>query len=304
MDQLLLTYLNQLLASPFLDAVALTLSSWGLALCPALAMALLLSRQWRRAAAAMLAAQAWALAACLAFQYTILRTRPDGVRLIFPAPNFPSYPSGHAAIAFATVVVLLLVERRWWLGLPLLVMAALISLSRVYLGFHYPSDIAAGALLGAAIGAASYGLLASRERRGAAWRWLLWPQLALVALATQIAYLNLLPRWLRAWPNYDKVLHFLLFGLVVFWLQQWLAGRRFARVGGLPVAVLVPFAAAAIDEFAQRLSPVRTFDLLDLASDLAGMVVFFGLSVAVMERTGQERARPAVLSSQPPTLKP
>lgn len=144
-------------------------------------------------------------------------------------------------------------------------------------------------MLGAAFGAASYGLLASGARGPAAWRWLLWPQVGLILIASQIAYLGLLPGWLRAVPGYDKALHFLLFGLAAFWLHAWLAGRRWAWVGRLPVAVLLPFALAAADEFAQRLSPVRTFDLLDLASDLAGMVVFFGLAAGVMRLAQHDR---------------
>jgi len=296
MDQYLLTLLNRTLAGPILDVVALALSTGGLALCPAVAAALLLSPERRRTGVVMLAAQGAALAACLAFQYAIQRPRPAGVRLILAAPNFPSYPSGHAAIAFAAAVVLALAFRRWRVAVPALTAAALISLSRVYLGFHYPSDVAGGAVLGAAAGAAAYGLLASGAKGPAAWRWLLWPQVGLVVLASQIAYLGLLPGWLRAVPGYDKVLHFLLFGLVVFWLHAWLAGWRRAWVAGLPVAVLLPLALATADEFAQRGSPVRTFDLWDLAADLAGMVAFFALALVFAkraERAGEPRLQGA-----------
>lgn len=115
------------MANPILDAVAVALSTFGLALCPALGVALLLKRERRRAGAALLAA----LAACLVFQYAILRPRPAGVRLILAAPNFPSYPSGHAAMAFAAAVVLVLAFRRSWLALLALGAAALIGLSRM-----------------------------------------------------------------------------------------------------------------------------------------------------------------------------
>jgi undecaprenyl-diphosphatase len=37
--------------------------------------------------------------------------------------------------------------------------AALVALSRVVLGLHYPSDVVAGALLGAAVAALSFALL-------------------------------------------------------------------------------------------------------------------------------------------------
>jgi undecaprenyl-diphosphatase len=77
-------------------------------------------------------------------------------------PHDPSMPSGHAMNAFAGAVLLAAaVPRARW---PLLMLAALIALSRVYLGVHFPSDVIAGALLGSAIGAAAAWLLARTER--------------------------------------------------------------------------------------------------------------------------------------------
>ncbi len=68
-------------------------------------------------------------------------------------PASSSFPSGHAATAFAAAVAVALVYPR--LGRPLLVLAAVVAISRVYLGVHYVLDVAAGALLGIAVGIAA-----------------------------------------------------------------------------------------------------------------------------------------------------
>jgi undecaprenyl-diphosphatase len=58
------------------------------------------------------------------------------------------FPSDHASGAFAIAVALLLRHRP--AGLVALAMAVAISIGRVMVGVHYPSDVAAGALLGTA----------------------------------------------------------------------------------------------------------------------------------------------------------
>jgi undecaprenyl-diphosphatase len=60
-----------------------------------------------------------------------------------------SFPSGHTlhAVSFTTLAVDSFPELAWLL-VPF---AALIAASRVVLGLHYPSDVAAGALIGAAL---------------------------------------------------------------------------------------------------------------------------------------------------------
>ncbi len=64
--------------------------------------------------------------------------------------RFNSFPSGHTAVSFALAYVLSRHYRRAW---PVFYgIASLIALSRVYLGSHYPTDIAAGALTGIAAG--------------------------------------------------------------------------------------------------------------------------------------------------------
>ncbi|HSW54401.1 MAG TPA: phosphatase PAP2 family protein [Ignavibacteriaceae bacterium] len=61
-----------------------------------------------------------------------------------------SFPSNHALNNFAAAVFLLrLFPNYKWI---FLIVAILISISRIYLGVHYPSDVIGGALIGAAFG--------------------------------------------------------------------------------------------------------------------------------------------------------
>ncbi len=86
-----------------------------------------------------------------------LRPRPYQSLLQVQAGAAPldtfSFPSGHTLHAVAFTLVAL----EYWPGLaPLLVTFTLLTAaSRVALGLHYPSDVLAGAALGAGLGAAS-----------------------------------------------------------------------------------------------------------------------------------------------------
>jgi undecaprenyl-diphosphatase len=74
-----------------------------------------------------------------------------------------AFPSGHASTSFAGATVLALALPR--LAVAFYALAALVSLSRVYVGVHYPLDIVAGALLGLAVGLAVWYVVVRRRRR-------------------------------------------------------------------------------------------------------------------------------------------
>jgi len=73
---------------------------------------------------------------------------PGGTVLLAHRSTDPSFPSDHATAAFAIAFAVLFFSRP--LGAVFLVAATAIGASRVLLGLHYPSDVAAGAVIGLA----------------------------------------------------------------------------------------------------------------------------------------------------------
>jgi undecaprenyl-diphosphatase len=60
-----------------------------------------------------------------------------------------SFPSAHTSLAFATATSLSLEYKKWYVTVPSFAWAAGVGYSRLYQGEHYPSDVLAGAVLGA-----------------------------------------------------------------------------------------------------------------------------------------------------------
>lgn len=60
-----------------------------------------------------------------------------------------SFPSGHTSMAFSTATMLSLQYPKWYVIAPSFLYAGAVGYSRMYLGRHYPSDVFAGAVVGA-----------------------------------------------------------------------------------------------------------------------------------------------------------
>ena len=105
--------------------------------------------RWRRAVVAVGATYAVNTAIKALFR----RRRPAQADLpaLIATPTGLSFPSAHASTSFAAARA----YGRLLPAAPLYATAAAMACSRVYLGVHYPSDVAAGALLGLAIGSAA-----------------------------------------------------------------------------------------------------------------------------------------------------
>ena len=94
-----------------------------------------------------------------AVKYTFKRKRPfDASPLVIKASGGggPSFPSGHTSEAFSAATSLSIAYPKWYVIAPAFVWASTVGYSRMYLGVHYPSDVLAGAIVGAGSAFLSY----------------------------------------------------------------------------------------------------------------------------------------------------
>lgn len=99
-----------------------------------------------------------------AIRFFFPRARPFDALHLAPAQTLftdaaSSFPSGHATFFFALATVVYLYNKRW--GIWFFITTTIIVFARVAAGVHYPSDIAAGAIIG--IGSAYISYLGVRR---------------------------------------------------------------------------------------------------------------------------------------------
>jgi len=111
------------------------------------------------------------------------------------------------------------------------------------------------------------------------WVFAFWVYLGILMTISMSAYLQIIPTELSKFPYYDTILHFLLLGIAAYLshlaLNKWKI--RLLNIS-LPVAAIMVIFFCLLDEVIQLFTPWRSFDLMDLAADLCGIVLFTWLA--------------------------
>ena len=132
-----------------------------------LCVVLLILPRTRKSGAILMAALLVDLVVCNGILKPLVhRIRPfdvkTGIELLVKQPTDYSFPSGHTAASFTSVMALYLAgEKKLWISA--LVLAVLIAFSRLYLYVHYPTDVLGGMIIGVISGALGHWLVQKAE---------------------------------------------------------------------------------------------------------------------------------------------
>lgn len=116
-----------------------------------------------------------------------------------------------------------------------------------------------------------------------------------VAMASGLAYLSLLPPLFTHTPGFDKAMHFLGYGTIALTLDLVLEGRSVARRGRVPLALPLVALLATVEEGLQTFSPVRSCSAWDLAANLLGILLLGSCGAplrGLLQRRAETQAAP------------
>lgn len=117
----------------------------------ALSIALMIPKKTRKVGvASLLSVLLGVLITNVILKTLVARTRPfdlvDAIVPLIAKPRDFSFPSGHTCVSFASALILYRMLPKKY-GVPAVILAALVGLSRLYVGVHYPTDVAGGFLV-------------------------------------------------------------------------------------------------------------------------------------------------------------
>lgn len=136
----------------------------------ALALLLLVFRQSRKGGAAALTGMLLGLLVTnVTIKPLVARARPwvvmEGFTALVAEHDPNSFPSGHSCSAFAFAAAVCMTLPWRWARVTALIAAAVMALSRLYVGVHFPSDVLVGTLIGTLCGLAGAWLVNQAEQR-------------------------------------------------------------------------------------------------------------------------------------------
>ncbi len=164
LDTRLFLFFNHDIANRMFDVFFVTITNGRFWVIPGVAAALLFIFFKRRTALVVIALSLLTVSVSDPVCNRIIkpvfhRQRPCNDNVMVPGGRFllgrktsDSFPSSHAMNMFAQAMLFTLLYRRKRVGITAFAFAATIGFSRIYVGVHYPFDVAAGAIFGILVG--------------------------------------------------------------------------------------------------------------------------------------------------------
>jgi len=147
-------YLRNPVLTPIMKVIT-TLGDAGILWILAAILCLCIARTRKAGATILLALLFSLIVNNVILKNAVARIRPyevvDGLECLMGKAMDFSFPSGHSGSSFAAATVIACLFPKKF-GIPAVIIAALIALSRLYVGIHYPTDVLFGVVDGILLG--------------------------------------------------------------------------------------------------------------------------------------------------------